>query len=66
MNRGKAERREEGAENTVIMGTSSTRGLIAFHQKKTKNKMERKCFISTKKGLKIWQKKQMTLSPMCQ
>lgn len=50
MNGGKAERREEGAENTVIMGTSSTLGLIAFHQKQ---KMERKCFISTKKGLKI-------------
>lgn len=25
--------REEGAEKTVIMGTSSTLGLIAFHQK---------------------------------
>lgn len=36
MNGGKAERREEGAENTVIMGTSSTLGLIAFHQKHRK------------------------------
>lgn len=33
MNRGKADRREEGAEKTVIMGTSSRLGLIAFHQK---------------------------------
>lgn len=33
MNRGKADRIEEWGEKTVIMGTDSTLGLIACHQK---------------------------------
>lgn len=34
----RAERREEGGEKTIIMGTSSRLGLIAFHKKKQQQK----------------------------